>query len=1623
MGTDEPPKIAIWWSNAIFFIATHAFAVWGALCWRPIYAVPTQSLVLALLVWQLADFGITIGYHRLYSHRAFRAKFAVRVVLAALGSAGFQGSIKRFTDDPVHDPYAATKGLFYSHMGWIFFKPTYERMELVDREDLDSDPVVRFQHKHYVPIALFFGFVLPTLLGTTWGDPSGAFVWGGLVSRLAIWHCTFLVNSLAHWDGLQPYSDEDTSRGNLLLALLTGGEGSHNFHVGLVSGLRSVRDEDLKEAMQYMHHKDTHGVPPPQEDAPWDGETWDIQQAHEYIQSKPGRCLVVIEDYFVDVTSYLGEHPGGATLLRKYSVRPEKDLIEASWAFNGGLNYIGHLDMKRAHSQRNGGDAEAMRVKRRKEMAVAGSSSDVDITSPDPVADDERVKARVVDVREQGLKLWQTIKDAVNKEGRPLSVDFVRKPSKKLYPDYYVYIQHPIALEDIKKQLESNVYPTLEAVRQDFELCFENAKTYNMKDSVIWRDAKDLLKLTNKTYHKMVPTEEEGEPTGKKPSLHRLAKTRLQKIIAETDENGRVRSALFMELVSKKDWPSYYQIIKQPRCLGAIMAKIKKKEYFSMVDFADDVELVFSNAMEFNQDHTQIWEDALALQTMFRELICPLPQLRQVPRLRLPPMPPVVLRVPGATTAKASTPVVAPAPLPTPTPPPKAATASPALLPNPLPNSSYTLPNSNSIPSSNTIQAAPQPPPPPATFINTTTPAFAHYPHAAYPARTTTPLAPVATPAPAPPPPPPVVNPTPAKNLSVSNSPAPPPIHPSHMLKGVSLMTEPCKRPFMLDHRDGVKTWAMRLGPGERALSVSDVTYMGDEEEDSSESSEEEDSEDSEEEESDDAIAKNGKKKGKGRGRGRPKGKAATAAAKALQAARAAKKEARKIGEVQVKLNGNVVAHQADHPGQWMVDLQAGLNLLEVGEKGGLIWKSLLYLILQTNPFPTILSTNMMLVRCQWYDDEGRPVLNGEGCRNQRVGCNFVHPTDREWNIAVRKRTATADPPSKRGRGRGRGGFTSSSSRDSGWGDRRTSFSTSNSDWDADGWKPKSSNTASSVASSSGDPEASTSKPSGQWGSSDGPSKTGDTNTWGSSSWGDTSNNSTWGDTTKSTENTGSWNSGSSGWGASEGWGGGWGTTTTTTTTEASTWGDSSKNEGWGGGWTDSSKNAPSATKSTSVIDTPIVLTSTQPIPSSRPTDLRVNVDDKTPIDAATPQSASSYRAASMAPSERTVAATPSSAFPAFHVPRSAQDMTRSHIHSQIIKNSVRVTRIQLELKELQRELDRWKATQLSSQFHRVSAPAGARLDGIRHGLTLQIKTVKERLELAEKELASCPELPSAAPNLADVDREMMAYTEELTAWLKSFMALAVPETKPPAPSDSSMDVDEPHSKPARPESLFAELEERITNLQDTLEEIQSTIESVSEQTAAYIEDGILDARSKMRAEEGQDQTAGKTDLTGSVASLQSAADQTEKKADRDAERVVLIGVRNEEERKKNEALRFQRDQNRLLLNSMQAQLLIFEKRKQERAQQLAILGQQVALLSTTPRRAPPVLDEGVLTRVRETVEAMIQGEVVPALQAMGMQYNDAMERRMASLQRSIQPAVDQTNEICRRAKATQIEN
>jgi len=278
----------------------------------------------------------------------------------------------RFTDDEENDPYCATRGLLFSHVGWIFFKPTYTKLHLIERDDLEQDPVVRWQHRYFVPIAVGFGIIFPTVLGATYGDIIGGFIYPGLVARILIWHCTFFVNSLAHWDGLQPYTDENTSRTNLFLALVTAGEGNHNFHhafphdyrsgpaktdwdpskwvifalskLGVAWGLRRAIPEDIATAQAQMlardhDHNDAHDID--EKDA-WTGPKWTEKELESYIE-RNGACVLLIDGYIVDVTGYMKTHPGGTGLLREYAVPVKGDggndkWKEASWAFNGGVN-------------------------------------------------------------------------------------------------------------------------------------------------------------------------------------------------------------------------------------------------------------------------------------------------------------------------------------------------------------------------------------------------------------------------------------------------------------------------------------------------------------------------------------------------------------------------------------------------------------------------------------------------------------------------------------------------------------------------------------------------------------------------------------------------------------------------------------------------------------------------------------------------------------------------------------------------------------------------------------------------------------------------------------------------------------------------------------------------------------------------------------------------------------------------------------------------------------------------------------------------------------------------------------------------------------------------------------
>jgi stearoyl-CoA desaturase (Delta-9 desaturase) len=183
---------------------------------------------------------ITAGYHRLWSHQTYQAHVAVRWVFAIFGAMALQNSIliwasqhrrhHLFVDDVDQDPYSAKRGFWFSHMGWILRDYPSGRNDFSNARDLQRDPVVAFQHRHYLALALATNLGLPLALGWAVGDPWGVFLLGGLLRLVLNHHFTWFINSLAHMWGTQPYTDENTARDNPVMAFLTYGEGYHNYH-------------------------------------------------------------------------------------------------------------------------------------------------------------------------------------------------------------------------------------------------------------------------------------------------------------------------------------------------------------------------------------------------------------------------------------------------------------------------------------------------------------------------------------------------------------------------------------------------------------------------------------------------------------------------------------------------------------------------------------------------------------------------------------------------------------------------------------------------------------------------------------------------------------------------------------------------------------------------------------------------------------------------------------------------------------------------------------------------------------------------------------------------------------------------------------------------------------------------------------------------------------------------------------------------------------------------------------------------------------------------------------------------------------------------------------------------
>jgi stearoyl-CoA desaturase (Delta-9 desaturase) len=205
------------------------------------------DLVAFLAVYVPTGLGITVGFHRLFTHRSFKTGPITRGVLAALGSAAIEGPVvawvadhrkhHAFSDeegDP-HSPHVdhgGLRGLFHAHVGWLF---VHDQRALKTRyaPDLLADPVVSFVNRTFLWWVLA-GFAVPFAIGFALGGTLMAgltsLLWGGLIRMLVLHHVTYSINSLCHVFGRRDFETGDESRNLAWLALPSFGESWHNNH-------------------------------------------------------------------------------------------------------------------------------------------------------------------------------------------------------------------------------------------------------------------------------------------------------------------------------------------------------------------------------------------------------------------------------------------------------------------------------------------------------------------------------------------------------------------------------------------------------------------------------------------------------------------------------------------------------------------------------------------------------------------------------------------------------------------------------------------------------------------------------------------------------------------------------------------------------------------------------------------------------------------------------------------------------------------------------------------------------------------------------------------------------------------------------------------------------------------------------------------------------------------------------------------------------------------------------------------------------------------------------------------------------------------------------------------------
>ena len=205
VASQRAPRI---WSTTLMFVVTFVAALVLVPWFGLTHGFSAGAWILFVVFLYANGMSITGGYHRLWAHKSYDAHWSLRLIYLVFGTMALQNSVFIWAsghrthhlnvDDVEEDPYSITRGFWFAHIGWMVREYESGKPNLTNIPDLRRDPMLAFQHRFYVPLALLTNFGLPLLAGWLIGDVWGTFILAGVLRLVVSHHVTFFIKLCSH---------------------------------------------------------------------------------------------------------------------------------------------------------------------------------------------------------------------------------------------------------------------------------------------------------------------------------------------------------------------------------------------------------------------------------------------------------------------------------------------------------------------------------------------------------------------------------------------------------------------------------------------------------------------------------------------------------------------------------------------------------------------------------------------------------------------------------------------------------------------------------------------------------------------------------------------------------------------------------------------------------------------------------------------------------------------------------------------------------------------------------------------------------------------------------------------------------------------------------------------------------------------------------------------------------------------------------------------------------------------------------------------------------------------------------------------------------------------------------